>query len=309
MTSNLAKEELLQRVKELKFQRILNIDTKSKSINILGCIQDQLAILILEKTAFDLERIDLNHITDYILDGKLIQNNDVFHWYLNTFQQSLETLPSIKTTLIWPASENHIKKYSTQPKRMIVETPDMYERLTQPFILTQRGSQIQWVHNILDHKAESDRIVLEDPDRENGYIILPDLKWDRQNMLAFNVMAISHSHEIASIRDLKPKHLGMLRNLRESVLKKIPTIFPVEASQLKLFVHYPPSYYHFHVHIMHVDHETGEGSAVGRAILLDDIIERLQLLGPEGFASANLTFSVGTQNPLYTIFAGDESHQ
>lgn len=47
--------------------------------------------------------------------------------------------------------------------------------------------------------------------------------------------------------------------------------YNVPADQLRLFVHYPPSYYHFHVHVTHVAWE-GAGALVGKAHLLDDII-------------------------------------
>ncbi len=37
---------------------------------------------------------------------------------------------------------------------------------------------LQWVYNILDKKAEADTIIFEDADRANGFVLLPDQKWD-----------------------------------------------------------------------------------------------------------------------------------
>ena len=34
------------------------------------------------------------------------------------------------------------------------------------------------MYNILEKKTESERIVFEDPDPDNGFILLPDMKWD-----------------------------------------------------------------------------------------------------------------------------------
>lgn len=45
----------------------------------------------------------------------------------------------------------------------------------------------------------------------------------------------------------------------------------VPASQLRLFVHYQPSYYHLHVHFVHVS-VASHGTSAGKAILLDDVI-------------------------------------
>jgi len=49
--------------------------------------------------------------------------------------------------------------------------------------------------------------------------------------------------------------------------------YSVQPSQLRIYVHYQPSYYHFHVHFCHAGlNANGPGAAVGKAHLLDDII-------------------------------------
>lgn len=47
--------------------------------------------------------------------------------------------------------------------------------------------------------------------------------------------------------------------------------YGVAADALRLFVHYPPSYYHFHVHITHINWEE-PGLLAGKAHLLDNVI-------------------------------------
>lgn len=41
-----------------------------------------------------------------------------------------------------------------------------------------------------------------------------------------------------------------------------------------MLIHYPPSYYHLHVHIYHIK---STGYQVGQAHLLDDVIDNLEL--------------------------------
>lgn len=41
---------------------------------------------------------------------------------------------------------------------------------------------IQWVYNILEKKAEADRIIYEDPDPVVGFVLLPDFKWDQKQV-------------------------------------------------------------------------------------------------------------------------------
>lgn len=48
--------------------------------------------------------------------------------------------------------------------------------------------------------------------------------------------------------------------------------YGVRADELRIFVHYQPSYYHLHVHFLHTKHDAGASMAAGKAHLLDDII-------------------------------------
>jgi m7GpppX diphosphatase len=65
-----------------------------------------------------------------------------------------------------------------------------------------------------------------------------------------------------------------------------------------------PSYYHLHIHIVHTDFQGGGGMAVGKAWLLDDVIEQLALLGPEGFKRKTITFILGEESDLWnTVYS------
>jgi hypothetical protein len=55
------------------------------------------------------------------------------------------------------------------------------------------------------------------------------------------------------------------------VTQVIQDRYSVPPDQLRMFVHYLPSYYHFHVHVTHVK-LSSMGAAVGKAHLLEDII-------------------------------------
>ena len=86
-----------------------------------------------------------------------------------------KTCPAAKYSMIYPATQVHIDKYTQQKRRMVVENPETYEKTVLPYIMTMVAGRLQWVYNILDHKAESDRIAFEDPDPQKGFILLPDL--------------------------------------------------------------------------------------------------------------------------------------
>lgn len=55
-------------------------------------------------------------------------------------------------------------------------------------------------------------------------------------------------------------------------MQAITSRHAVAAEQLRVYLHYQPSYYHLHVHFLHVKHDAGMGMAVGKARLLSDVI-------------------------------------
>ena len=52
----------------------------------------------------------------------------------------------------------------------------------------------------------------------------------------------------------------------------------LEKDQWKSYVHYKPSYYHFHIHIVHVALEAGATQATGKAIGLKSTMRQRQVM-------------------------------
>lgn len=88
-------------------------------------------------------------------------------------------------------------------------------------------------------------------------------------------LAIVNDRSIRSLRDLTGSHLKLLRNIRyrglfptldkhelalmlfvftssNESLEAISQKFGADVSSLRVYVHYQPTYYHFHVHFTHV---------------------------------------------------------
>ena len=77
--------------------------------------------------------------------------------------------------------------------------------------------------NILEHKAEADRIIYEDRDPDTGFLLLPDLKWNEQQVTDLHLTAIVLQKELYSLRDLRREHLPLLKNILTK--GKVSTIF------------------------------------------------------------------------------------
>ncbi|CAE6495449.1 unnamed protein product [Rhizoctonia solani] len=267
----------LDRLERFKLERVLNEDPLSHSISVLGTLPEgdrdgrRPTIVQVTKTPITAEAI--SSIQGVFGKLETIGQNDIYHWVLGWLGENRG--PDVKITIVENATEAHIRK------------------------------AIYRVYNILSHESEADRILFEDPSPTEGFIIVPDLKWDGKTMSMFYIQAIVHARDIHSLRDIRKRHLPMLKSIRKQGLKVAQNKYGLSAGQLRLFVHYQPSYYHFHVHIVTLELSGQANANVGMAHLLDDIISMLEL-EPDGlseeqgtFARMKMTYNIGKQHGLH----------
>ncbi|XP_066507599.1 m7GpppX diphosphatase [Hoplias malabaricus] len=280
---------LLSPVSGFKTERVLRDSAREKTMFIHGKLDEQEAIVILEKTPIRQDTLGEMLKSSTL---KLEMKNDIY----STYQlQAPPHLNEIKTTVICPATEKHVKKYLRQETFLVEESGDDYRSITLPFISSQSFS-VQWVHNILEKKAEADRIVFEDPDPNVGFVLLPDFKWDQKQLDDLYLIAIVHRRDIKSLRDLTGDELPLLRNIRQKGLEAIEKRFGVRQSKLRVYLHYQPSYYHLHVHFTSLDYEA-PGCGVERAHLLSDVIQNLEN-DPRFYHQRSITFPLRADDPL-----------
>jgi len=179
---------------------------------------------------------------------------------------------------------------------MVHETPELYRSVVLPWVDAIPPERIQWVHNILQGKT-SESILSSTP----THVLLPDLKWDQSTLSSLYLVAIIRDHTLRSIRDLRKKHAGMLREVRADARRVAREKWSVEGGMMRMYFHYVPSYYHLHIHITAVTLNMG-GMSVGQAHLLDDVISLLELDpddGPGVMERRTLTYVLGEQHGLY----------
>jgi len=135
-------------------------------------------------------------------------------------------------------------------------------------------------------------------------LLLPDLNWDRKTMESLHLLGLVERRDIWSLRDLKKKHIHWLRDMRTRFVEATIKTYPeLEEDQLKLYVHYQPTYYHFHIHIVHVALESGATQATGKAIGLESIIAQLETMAGDedaGMDAVALNYTVGEASELWT---------
>nr|XP_033775007.1 m7GpppX diphosphatase [Geotrypetes seraphini] len=282
-----------------RVEKVLRESAREKIIFLHGKVSgdsgdEKDAVVILEKTPLQVDRI--SDLLNKKSELKLQICNDIYSTY--TLYPPLE-LNDVKTTIVYPATEKHIQKYRSQDVYLVQETGDDYKNITLPFLQTQSFS-IQWVYNILEKKAEADRIIYENSDPTNGFILIPDFKWDQKQRDDLYLIAICHRRGLKSLRDLTAEQLPLLRNILQEGQEAILKRYSLPGNQLRVYVHYQPSYYHLHVHFTALGFDAA-GIAVERAHLLSDVIANLEL-DPLYYQKRTLTYALRANEPLLKKF-------
>ncbi|CAK7897862.1 m7GpppX diphosphatase [[Candida] anglica] len=296
-------------IAKFNFSKVLTSNPQTKSIVLLGQIDGEDAIVSIEKSHFissDESPIDL---TKLVQDLRLIQQNDIYSWSLANLAQDIESAPGAKLNVVYPATETHIRKYSQQKLHYVVETPEMYRNFVEPYIETMKGDRIKWVYNILFEGKEAESVIYHDKDPESGFVLLPDMKWDAQNMDSLYLCCIVNRKDIASVRDIRGKHASFLSGVQQRIKQLVEEKYPVKGDEVRIFIHYQPSYYHFHIHVVNVKHPgLGDGIAAGKAILLDDVIENVKLMD-DYYEKRRLGYIIGENHGLWNWPGYQEAHE
>ncbi|KAK9837321.1 hypothetical protein WJX81_006094 [Elliptochloris bilobata] len=275
-------------------------EPKTASIAVLGRFGDdaEQAVVLLSRTAFAPDHAQ--DILRSLLGVKRLFQNDVYTKGCGSPAPPVFNV--VNFDIIYPATEKHISKHTAQTYKMAQEDPELYAAATLPFINAIPAQRLAWVYNILEKRAEVDRLIFEDPDEETGFMLHPDLKWDQSQAQSLYCIALCVRRDLRCLRDLNASHLPLLHNIRSKCHQAVLDRYGVGSHHLRLFIHYPPSYYHLHVHVAHVQLDGGAGMAAGKAHLLDDVIDSITLL-PDYYARRTLSFTIGSRDPLLVALA------
>lgn len=220
-----------------------SIDQGGRRITLLGLIDDSQALLIAERAAFPSDLKLIESFREAITDVKNLGNNDIYRWYLASSNHSSGDPPGLKLNLIYPCTKQHIKKYSPQQTRMVTETPQIYHDYVKPYCQKKRDEgRLNWVFNILEGRSEQEDVLLRDlgqsANPDEGFLLLPDLNWDRKTVTSLHLLALVERRDIWSLRDLRKSHVEWLKHMREKILDAIVKLYSdVERDMLKLYVH------------------------------------------------------------------------
>jgi m7GpppX diphosphatase len=147
--------------------------------------------------------------------------------------------------------------------------------------------------------------VFEDEDRENGFVLLPDMKWDGKTVNTMCLLAIVHRRDLNSMRDLNSSHLPLLESIREKCLKAIEDKYGVKRDKVRMFLHYQPTFYHLHVHVSHLSHVVP--GMPERNFPLGQIIENIRL-DADYYKKVAIEYVVRKNEKLYDLYKDRFEH-
>ena len=211
----------------------------------------------------------------------------------------------------------HVARATAQPSFLFRESPEDYKAVHLGYINDIPAGAIGWVHKILKLGKEREKLLYND----DQFLMNVDPKWtahppcdgaqlfpDAPNSLmqhectrTLYCLGLCHRGDIRSLRDLTAEHLPLLRLMREKGTQRVAEVYGVPRESLRIFVHYPPQFYHFHVHFTHVSVDFGIQTE--RAHLLDDVIDNLSRDG-SFYATCSLTVRVSATDKLAALLRG-----
>lgn len=208
----------------------------------------------------------------------------------------------------------HISRNQAQRPVIFRENPKAYEKAHLPYIEAIPTSAIGWVHKILNKEKELERLLFDDDDDDDGFLLNTDPKWtthpdpkttpkeqwmNHPSTCELYCLGLCHRKDVRSLRDLRAAHLPMLRAMAKKGREVIKNTYGLANESLRIFVHYPPQFYHFHVHFTNVSVE--HGVSAERALLLDDVIENIER-DSEHYAKRSITCRMGENDELWRRF-------
>ena len=204
----------------------------------------------------------------------------------------------LKVSVQWPARQWHIDKWLPAPVRLVRETPAMYAAATRPYVEAIPAAKNAWIENVFDGSKEADRVLFKD----DTMVLAPDLKMDLTDPSSLYLQCILRDSAIRSVRDLRAAHLPLLRAAREKIFQVARDKLKCSPSELRIFMHYFPTFWWAHIHVQHVTFPLlGGSSCVGKAILLEDVMRNLELKD-DYYASATLVTALKEGTPHHQAF-------
>ena len=213
--------------------------------------------------------------------------------------------------LISPATPHQISRAMPSLGHVLIrETPELYREVVEPYVrsVVDNGS-LSWINNVVEGRKERERLLVDHDD----FVIIVDTKWrshppplttpreewrGHPSTADLYCLGITKTRDLKCIRDLRRMHAPMLAAMERSGLDAIRDVYGVPEDQIRVYAHYQPQFYHFHVHFTRLENEVG--CCVERGHLVCDVVQNL-MMDDAYYAGRTITYKLPRGTPLLSL--------
>lgn len=267
------------------FEKILFKSNDKYSTTLYGTIDDKPAIVVLQKLTWNDSSREI--FLKNILSSDIKISNGKWSSMLCSFKDD------IISNVICPASEEDVIKYSYQENVVISETIEYYNTYTVPYIqqsILNNKPDLSWINRILIDESEQDRVIYNDP---TDFVFVKGFKWLSENTSDFSGLVILRAKEIYSLRDINGGDIMLLEKIKMMIISTVYEKYQLSSDKLRIFVHYQPTFYHFHIHVNIITNS--QGWDAGKCHTLDNIISNLRI-HPNYYQLCTINFETSTNS-------------
>lgn len=268
--------------------------------------EESRAVLLAQQGAWgehDVALEEVRHWMDHVEQLKLVFVEGANGQYRYQYMRGVKV--EMDVTVIWPTNDAEVSMFKGEAPVAVRETAAMYREVTVPWIRTFPPERTAWIRALLAGDVtvlpQAGQILTRKDDPDSGWVIVPDKKWKKRPATkTLYVQIVFENSSLLSVRDLRAKHVPMLMEAHATAMDVIREKYGLEANRLRAYFHYPPSFWHLHMHVASLERKD---ASVDRCLLFHDVIERLTGLGgDEYYANATLTSVLTETHPLYKSF-------
>ncbi|CAK9098145.1 unnamed protein product [Durusdinium trenchii] len=203
------------------------------------------------------------------LIGKALQSEGSSGWFCNDryHKQMTKGAADVCVEVIMPATKKDIEKRRKVVLQRICETRQLYDAVTVPSTLEGADKRDTWVANIIHGQSEQEHVVTELSG--DGLVVVKDYKWQNTEVVDdLYYLCLFSDMGVRSLRDLRATHLPLLRRIQDVVVPGLAEKHGASASSLLAYVHYHPTFWYFHVHIVNSRHAMFQNEKSSENLLL-----------------------------------------
>lgn len=258
-----------------------NVDKAYATFLMENTVDSSKYILKLKKN-MNIEKLK-EKISEIVQDSSQTHSNDIYHKFniTSNFNEEYEF------EVIY--SEKLKFKWAKRLYELIQETPEIYFSKVKPY--TDGLPDVSFVLNILHNNTEP--ILYEAKDE---FLIAKNYSFLKETEVY--CLGFVFDKTIKSLRYLTADHLPLLKKMYDAKAE-VAKMFKIEEKEIQCFVHYYPSYYHFHVHYASINLDHGSNK-LNRAIDLFEVIQNIESKG-DYYQTRTLNLSINKSEEIYKI--------